>query len=332
MLNKKDIYRYTGNTSQLFYSNMSRLCEGRGAGMRVVEVNNGGGLEFTVYPDRAMDIGRFAIGGTNCSYLSKSGPVAPAYYDDKGAGWLKSFQAGFLATCGLTQVGSPNACDGEELGLHGDVGTVPASEFCHFIDMDGEVPEIVLKGKMHCGRALGPYLVMTREIRVKYGDNKVYLTDTVENRGTVEQPYMVLYHMNMGYPLLEGGVVLDTNAVYVEPAGDYPQEKIDSRLVFPDVIDSGEEEAYYYDTVADENGMCYAGFYNEGLKKGIRIWVKPGQLKNLAQWKNPFAGDYVMGIEPSNCRTKGRAKQKEYGLEYIGPFEVKKQELIIEAL
>ena len=121
---------------------------------------------------------------------------------------------------------------------------------------------------------------------------------------------MILYHMNMGYPLLQDGIKLDTNAKYVEPAGEYPQEKLDQRLVFPDVMDSGEEEVYYYDSVADKNGMCYAGFYNEQLKKGIRIWVKPEQLRNWAQWKYPYAGDYVMGVEPSNCRTKGRCAQK----------------------
>lgn len=332
MLNKKDMFRYTGNLSQLFYANTYRLCEGRGAGMRVVEVNNGAGIEFAVYPDRAMDIGRFAVDGTNCAYLAKSGPVAPAYYDDKGAGWLKTFQGGFLATCGLTQVGAPNTCDGEELGLHGSVGTVPASEFGTSIDMDKDIPEIVLKGRMYCGRAMGANLILRREIRVRYGERKVHLSDTVENCGVSEQPYMILYHMNMGYPLLQGGVRMETNAKYVEPAGAYPQEKLDKRLVFPDVSDSGDEEVYYYDSVADENGLCYAGFYNEQLKKGIRIWVKPEQLRNWAQWKYPYAGDYVMGIEPSNCRTKGRAVQKEFGLEHIRPFETRVHELTIEVL
>ena len=101
MLSKKEMYRYAGDLSQLFYARQYRLVGGRADGMRAVDVNNGAGLEFTVYVDRAMDIGRFSIHGDNCAYLSKAGMAAPAYYDDKMGGWLKTFNGGLLTTCGL---------------------------------------------------------------------------------------------------------------------------------------------------------------------------------------------------------------------------------------
>jgi hypothetical protein len=332
MQNKNILYRYTGDLSQIFYVKPYRLCMGRADNMYAVDVNNGAGIEFTVFPDRAMDIGRFAVRGDNCAFLSKGGEAAPAYYDDKSVGWLKTFAGGFLATCGLTQVGAPCVSDGEELGLHGDIGAVPAEEFYCGVDTDEEIPVILLKGKMRCARAMGRNLIMTREIRVKYGDNKVYLSDRVENRSTKAVPYMILYHMNIGYPMLEPGVCFDTNATYTAAAGDYPDEKLKARLVFPEALEEGEEEVYYYQTVADLKKMSYAGVYNHRLKKGVRIWSRPDQLKYITQWKNPLAGDYVMGVEPCNCRTLGREKQKEFGLEYIAPFESRRQDLIIEIL
>ncbi len=332
MLSKKEMYRYTGDLSQLFYANQYRLTGGRADGMRAVDVNNGAGIEFTVYPDRAMDIGRFSIQGDNCAYLSKGGMAAPAYYDDKLGGWLKTFNGGLLTTCGLNQVGQPCVDNGETLGLHGDISASPAEDFCCEVNLDGEIPEIILRGKMRTACIFGKSMMLEREIRVKYGDNKVYLKDKVHNLRATREPYLVLYHMNMGYPLLDAGVKLDTSGEFAAANGDYPKEKIENRLVYPDVSDSGAEEVYYYDNKAAKDGMGYAGIYNEKLKKGLRFWTKPEQLEYFVNWKNPFAGDYVMGIEPSNCYVGGREKERERGLKYIEPYEVKVQEIVIEAL
>lgn len=327
VLGKDGLYRYLGDLSQIFYAKQYRVIGGKGDGMRMVDVNNGAGIEFSVLVDRAMDIGRFSINGKNCAYLSKSGLCAPAYYDDQGAGWLKTFGGGFLATCGLTQAGAPCTSDGEALGLHGPIGAAPAEDFCCWVDLESLVPEIVLKGRMRCARALGEELWMTREIRVKYGENAVYIRDVVENRGARALPYMILYHMNLGYPLLQEGVALDTNAEYFDHVGDYPQESIENRLVFPNVQDDGIEEVYYYNAAK----ATYAGVWNEQLGIGINICFDGDQLPHMAQWKYPLAGDYAMGIEPSNCLTKGREEQKKYGLAHIGPYETKVQELKIEA-
>jgi hypothetical protein len=86
----------------------------------------------------------------------------------------------------------------------------------------------------------------------------------------------------------------------------------------------------YYKSSAGEGGLCRAGLRNEKLKTEVRIWVDPKQLPNVVQWKNPGYGDYVMGIEPSNCYVEGREKQKEYGLDYIEPFGTRTQDICVE--
>lgn len=72
---------YIGHDSQIYGIEEHRLAGGRGAGMRILEINNGKGIELAVTPDRAGDIARLRFKGINMSYMSPCGYVSPAYYD-----------------------------------------------------------------------------------------------------------------------------------------------------------------------------------------------------------------------------------------------------------
>ncbi len=48
----------------------------------------------------------------------------------------------------------------------------------------------------------GRKLTLHRTLTFPTGENAILLTDTIENHGDEASPVMVLYHMNMGYPLL----------------------------------------------------------------------------------------------------------------------------------
>ena len=98
---------YIGHPSQLSGVEEYRLIGGKGDGMRLLQVRNGLGLEFTVSADRAADITRLSYEGVNYSYISPSGYVAPTYYDQQEFGFSKSFTCGFLTTCGLSNIGVP---------------------------------------------------------------------------------------------------------------------------------------------------------------------------------------------------------------------------------
>jgi hypothetical protein len=90
---------YIGHGSQLYGIEEHRLVGGKGDGLRLLEVNNGNGLEMTVSPDRNCDIARLRFDGVNLSYFSPCGYAAPAFYDREGTNFLKTFTAGFLTTC-----------------------------------------------------------------------------------------------------------------------------------------------------------------------------------------------------------------------------------------
>ena len=189
---------YYGHESQLFGVEEVRLQGGKGDGMRLLQVRNGKGLEFTVSADRCADISRLIFRGENCGFFSANGYVAPAYYDDKEDGWLKNFTAGFLTTCGLLAVGAPCTDEGVRLPLHGAAGNIPAERVSW--DMDDE--KIWIKARMRHARIFAEKLILTRTITCSKTSNELTVTDEIENVGGEASPLMVLYHMNMGYPLL----------------------------------------------------------------------------------------------------------------------------------
>lgn len=331
-ISKNEICKYTGDISQIFFAKQYRLNGGNADGMRVVDINNGSGLEFSLLVDRAMDIGRLSYKGTNMSFISKCGYTTAGRFDDKGTGWLKTFTAGFLTTCGLTQVGSPCECDGEVLGLHGRLTSNSAEELSVEVDLDQSVPEIVVKGKIRQGMIFGENLWLTREIKTKYGENKIWINDKIENRSGTICPFMVLYHFNLGYPLLDETIQLQTSAKYLRPRDEEAKSGEKNRVSFQKPEAGFKEQVYYYQNKAVNDGLSYAGIYNNGLDMGVKIWADPKQLPNLVQWKNTGFGDYVLGIEHGNCFPEGRQKQKAYGLAHIDPLEEKKQNLIIEII
>ena len=189
---------YCGHESQLFGVEEYRLTGGKGDGMRLLQVRNGKGLDFTVSADRCADISRLHFRGENCGFFSANGYVAPAYYDDKEAGWLKNFTAGFLTTCGLLAVGSPCTDEGVRLPLHGAVDNIPAERLLW--DMDDE--KIWVKAVMRHAQIFAEKLILTRTITCSKQTNEITITDEIENVGGEASPVMILYHMNMGYPML----------------------------------------------------------------------------------------------------------------------------------
>ena len=185
---------YIGHDSQCYGIEEHRLAGGKGDGMRLLEISNGKGLELTVSPDRAADISRLRFRGINMSYFSPCGYVSPAFYESKDSGWLKSFTAGFLTTCGLRAVGSPCVDEGEELPLHGSIANTPAEQVYWY----EEAGELVVRAVVKDEGIFAPKLRLDREFRISLEENEFTIQDTIENTGDGTQPIEILYHMNMG--------------------------------------------------------------------------------------------------------------------------------------
>lgn len=313
---------YCGHPAQTRGAEHYTLHGGKGEGMNFIYVRNGLGLEAWISVDRAGDISRTQFKGKNFGFFAPCGYVAPAYYDGVGAGFLKSFTAGFFTTCGLTAVGSPCVDEGEELPLHGTLSNTPA----RLLSLEENDKELTVKLQVTDAALFARKLVLTRLYRFSYTENVFSVEDTVQNLGDTASPYMILYHCNMGYPLLSEKSLLRIPHHSITPRNDHAAEYIDSALQ-PEVPQAGYEECCYYYDIKEKDGKAKAGIFSPEAG-GVVLSYDKAQLPCFTQWKMMGQTDYVMGLEPGNCTPDGRdVLRKEGRLKFLAPEECGKTAL-----
>ncbi len=308
---------YVGNSLQTSGAEQYILQNGKGGGMRFLYVRNGLGLECWISLDRAGDISRLNFKGDNFGFFSPCGYVAPQYYDSKGLGFLKSFTAGFFTTCGLTAVGSPCTDDGEELPLHGTVSHIP----CDIVSIEETAERMVIKLKLVDGIIFGRKLVLERAYTFSYKENTILLSDTVVNEGEKASPYMIMYHCNMGYPLLQENSVIKIPNSKVTARNEHSAEHIKNALNVEKPQSDFEEQCFYYD-VTEKNGKAHVGIFGKDINKGVVFEFDKQEMPCFTEWKMMGKTDYVLGLEPGNCTPDGRDVVRRNGtLKFLNPEE-----------
>ncbi len=308
---------YIGHNTQLYGVEEHRLVGGKGDGMRLYEVNNGKGLMLTISPDRSGDITRLRFKGINMSYMSPCGYVAPAYYDSTGSNWLKSFTAGFLTTCGLSAVGSPCSDEGEELPLHGTIANQP----CEQAYWTEEAGKLVIHTVTRDETLFGSKLMLERRIEVSTEENTFEICDRITNTGDRVEPMEILYHINMGYPLLDEDSIVTVPSAQVTPRDEHAAEDLDNWMHMQKPT-PGYQERCYYHKFADENGQ--ASIFQPKLGMGLRMNFNAKELDGFVEWKMMGVRDYALGLECGNCYPDGRDVMRRTGmLKFLQPGEVK---------
>ena len=288
--------------------------EGRESGVEQIQVRTGSGLAYSIIPSRGLDIGLTEFGGVPLSWLSPNGEVHPAYFDDRGLGWLRTAAGGLLMTCGLAQAGSPGEDGGEHLGLHGRAHHTPARQVCAEGQWEADEYLMTVRGQVDETRMFGPYLRLQRTITSRLGQNVIWIHDRVENPGFEPAPHMLLYHFNFGFPLLGE----DTRITF-------PSRKVvprESDLSVQGVEDwqppqpAFRERVYYHEKLKmDSDGQTEVRIHNPhfplldeqaGRSVTVRLAWEVQNLPELVQWQMPAEGMHVLGIEPANCRVGGR--------------------------
>lgn len=325
--------KYVGDFNQIFGIKEYTLSGGKAKGVKAFDVKNGSGLEFTVLADRCLDIAGLSFKGTNCSYIAKAGIVAPEYYDENGIGFLRSYFAGFLTTCGLRNVGSPCEENGESFPLHGRISNTPGEEICAKTEWIDDVPILTISGKMKEASLFGENIVLERKIVCKYGENKIILQNKVENLGFKREALMLLFHFNLGYPLLDEDAIIVTSTEKLIPRDQEAVKGEASYNQCQQPTHDYSEQVFYHNLKSDRKGETCVALINKKLKIGVAIHFNKNQLFNFTQWKQMGEGDYVLGMEPCNCYVGGRKDAIDNGtLEYIEPGETRNFNLTLEFL
>lgn len=310
-------------------------CDGKAKGVELLTVRTAAGLEFSVVPSRALDIYSARYQGKSLSWNSPVGLVHPAYYDPRGLEWLKTFSAGLVTTCGLSNAGAPSIDAGETLGLHGSISATPAEAVHYGEYWQGDECTLRIGGVIREVPQNGMALVATRKISASLAGKSFHLVDLVQNIGFVESPHMQLYHINLGFPLLTEYSRVYARSNHQKARDPYSAQHLATWATMNHPSADATEHVFYHDLEPDASGRVVIVLVSDQRKPdfGIALRYSRNQFPYLTQWKMTQCSYFVMGLEPANCHVGGRYAERQNGtLQFLRPFESRTFEFELEVL
>lgn len=289
------------NDSQLASVEQFQAANGASAGDRVIIGKSIGGFHFTIHPDRGLDLSQLEFNGQPLGWVGPSGfPAANRFAPEgeDGLGILRAF-SGFLVTCGYDYFGLATESGAEHFDyvlrsrqtypVHGRAWTLPANlEICR---IDWDAPggaEIVVEGTLSQRTLLGEQIVNRRTYRFAVGRAELRLEDRITNVGHKPVPHRMLYHVNLGYPLIDDNTVIE--GLPEDPAMKTPMEPVGS--------DQDERVRFI-----DRSACAQTIHIRRPEPDGLKLSMEPigERFQKIIQWWNRYPGMNVVGIEPASA-------------------------------
>jgi hypothetical protein len=319
-MGKMEILGNVGSMQQLAFVRPVVFTEGRAANLPAYAVKNGP-ISFTVMAGKGLDIADFSYKGINVNFFSKPGLMGRNHFDTNGGEALRSIMGGLFFTCGLENICAPCQVNGKEYPMHGRMRTTPAEHVSCDASWIGDKYHLRIRGEMREAELFGENLVLRRSIETILGDKSTIIRDEIENESFREEPMMLLYHFNIGYPLLSEKcrVILPTKDVRPREAASAPHVARWAEFEAPKANE--HEYVFIHELAADKGGNTFAAVFNDELKIGLKLEFNKNDLPYFMQWKSVGAGDYVLGLEPSNSSVYGKLFHLENkNLHMLGSF------------
>jgi hypothetical protein len=305
---RAEILKRVGSMEQLALVRRVMLLDGRSKSVEAVEVDNGSGLSFTLLADRGLDMADARWCGQSLCWRSAAGVVGPAFYDQNGRGWLRGFGGGMLVTCGLRNVGPPSTDETGSFGQHGEISYSPAENVTVKTFWKGERYVLEIGGQIREAYPFGPNLHVERVWSTELGAKWVDLEDVVTNEGFYPELHMQLYHCNFGFPLINEKTRLEMSTDSVVPRDQVSARAVSHWNEFDLPSQDFEEQVYFHSYSAEAPESTVVRILPDcgDLGWGVELSYPSKLLPDLTQWKCSRPGEYVLGIEPGNCRPEGR--------------------------
>ena len=320
---KKEIFRHVGSIQQLLYARPVRFQEGRSEGTNAYEVKCGD-LFFHAIADKCLDISDLSYKGLNMTFLSKPGLIGRNPWDTAGAEAQRSIMCGLFFTCGLENICGPCSVDGKDYPMHGRLRTTPAEHCSSDVVIEENGARAVLTGEIREAELFGENMVLRRRIEAELGKNSILLSDEIENQSFREEPIMLMYHCNMGYPFLDESSEVFLPSIEVKGREEFSEQHKDKWNVREAPVDNAEEYVFFHKLSSDRDNNTMALIVNNRLSVGLSIEFNMDNLPWFTEWKSIVSGDYVMGLEPASVTPYNREHHlKNGGLKTIAPFEKK---------
>ena len=301
------------------------LGNGVSAGVEVVEIDNGR-MTFTVLTTRGMGIWAAERDGRRLGWKSPvRGPVHPCYVplmEPSGIGWLEGFDE-LVVRCGLESNGSAvfDAQGRLLFPLHGKIANRPAHSLR--VEIDRDRGRIVLHGVVDEIRFHFQKLQLRTAISTPFHGAQIAWHDEVVNLGGAPATMQMLYHVNLGEPLLAPGARLIAPVKAVCPHDRYPDERgTRDHQVYPQPTDVGSQQSFFYELLADPDGETKVLLQHPAGDQGATLSYNQRQLPWFTQWRNnvPSADGYVTALEPGTNFPNPRPFEEQHGrVVYLPP-------------
>jgi hypothetical protein len=331
-LTRIDVERRCADPAALARARSVVLADGSERGIRAIEFRTATGLTFDVLVDRGMDIGDAAHAGRPFGWRSATGLRHPGLHenaDEDGFGWLRSFY-GLLVTGGLDHIFAPTTVDADRYRypgrpeihhpLHGRVANTPARLLSVGGEWTADGYRIWAEGEVRQAAVFGENLVLRRRIEADADRDEIRVHDTVTNEGFDPTPHQMLYHINLGWPLLDEGarLVAPTTRITWHSASVDEQGQPHDR--FPAPLPRFVEQVYQHELAPDEAGRTEVALVNDRLGMGVAVSWSLAQLPRFVQWSHLREGGYALGLEPATHGLAGNeapdvlehGEQREY--------------------
>ena len=304
---------YLSHHQQAYSLRRVTIDEGRARGTQIIEVATAGGLSLDILPDAGLDIGQARWRGTNVSFISKNGYDSPAAISAHETEFLHTFPGGLLYTCGLRSTGGAHRDGDEWHPAHGRYHSLQAEQLTAYVEDD----VIIIRGMVRETALFGHCLELMRVIRIPVFGTEVTVDDRLINRAHAPEEYALLYHCNFGWPLVcQDAELLLPEGRRTTPRTSFAATGLGQEHTFTGPVPGEEERVFFH-----ENMPHTVTLRNRALNMQMTLtWSDT--LPILAHWRSMAAGDYVLGLEPTNCYIKGRKQEREHGtLPVLQPGE-----------
>lgn len=254
------------------------LSEGRGKGLDVIDCDNGK-LRFLINVSKACDIMQLYHAGENISFVSKNG------FTKSECDFLRRFEGGMLYTCGLDSVGGRKGYE-----LHGNFHNLPAE----IIRAECNRREIVVESVVRDTSLFGKNLALYRRISTEPDSLFVKVEDTLVNEGYSDEQYCLLYHVNLGYPMLDSGAKIVAKVNSVSPRNEWSEKNQEDMYEIGEPKIRRDECCYFLNLDSPEISLI-----NETIGKRFTLTYSKDTLPHFVEWKSEACGDYALGLEPA---------------------------------
>ncbi len=293
------------------------LSDGCREGVRLVELV-AGDTRVVVLPDRGLGIWKMIVGDVELGWQSPvKGPVHPSFVplaEPSGLGWLEGFDE-LVARCGLVSNGAPDFDASGRLvhGLHGRIANLPAHDVA--VSLDEEAGTVTLKGSVDETRFLIHALRMETRLVLEASRHRIVWTDTVTNLSDRAATMQMLYHVNMGPPMLGEGAELVAAIDELAPRDPHAATDIPTWNRYAAPRPGHAEQVHFARLRPAADGTATAMLVSPDGTSGAALTWKVDTLPWFALWKN-LGGQrdgYVTGLEPAANIPNRRSFEEQHG-------------------